>query len=450
MSDNIKILKYILPLFLGWRISLIFIAFFGLGTFINIDQDKRLLYWPSYNLEYWIRWATWDGGHFRAIAENGYLPIQTVFLPLYPILIHILYMFGIPSLWGGLLVSNISLVIALFYFYKLCLLDYKATIAKKAVFALLIFPTAFYLGAVYSESLFLALTISSFYFARKKSWMLAFFLAGLTVITRLVGVAVVLGVAIEYLFENEYLIFSLKTFWKSTIRRILVYMWLVTLIYPAVGKIAFESELFLFHGVIVTLNSFIFNIFLITIGLVIFEFILRNVHFKKVFNIQTLGLVFTILPIFIYILYQGYMFNNPFSFLTNESHWGRVQSYPWDPLVGDLRFLMIHHFFETAVTTRVVTEFLFILIFTTCLLFSIFHSTFRIRISYQIFFFLTLIIPFFSGTTVSVERYMLIIFPVYIIFALIKNEILEKVGIVISTMLLAIYTVLFINNYWVT
>lgn len=75
-------------------------------------------------------------------------------------------------------------------FYKLVRLDYPKKIAFWSIFFLLIFPTSFYFGSIYTESLFLLLTLLSFYYARKKQWLISSFFALLLTVTRPVGIII--------------------------------------------------------------------------------------------------------------------------------------------------------------------------------------------------------------------------------------------------------------------
>ena len=167
-AENRKIVIYIFVSFLLWRTALLLITFFGISVLpihfplegINIPVNQ--------SIQYWQRWANWDGGHFTGIAAHGYLPIQAVFLPLYPLLIKMVSLFHISIFWSGFLLANFFCVTTLFFLYKLALLEFNERIAKNVIFLFLIFPTSFYLGAVYSESLFLTLVLASFFFFRKK------------------------------------------------------------------------------------------------------------------------------------------------------------------------------------------------------------------------------------------------------------------------------------------
>lgn len=128
----------------------------------------------------------WDSWHYITIIQNGYSDLF-VFFPLYPLLVKLVsYFVSIPS--AGYLVSFISLSIALTYLYKLLRLDEDKLIANRTILFLLIFPTALFFSLIYTESLFLALTVAFFYQLRKKHWLTATILGFFVTLTRNVGV----------------------------------------------------------------------------------------------------------------------------------------------------------------------------------------------------------------------------------------------------------------------
>jgi Gpi18-like mannosyltransferase len=92
---------------------------------------------------------------------------------------------------AGILVNNLALLLAMILFYRLVAESYGETVADRAVWYLLIFPTAFFGTAVYSESLFLLSAIGAWYFARHGRWGAAAIFAAAAGLTRLVGVIVV-------------------------------------------------------------------------------------------------------------------------------------------------------------------------------------------------------------------------------------------------------------------
>jgi hypothetical protein len=68
--------------------------------------------------------------------------------------------------------------------------------ARRAVLYLAVFPTALFLQAVYSESLFLVLALGAFLLAERGRWLGAGVTTGLAVLTRVSGVALLPALAI--------------------------------------------------------------------------------------------------------------------------------------------------------------------------------------------------------------------------------------------------------------
>jgi len=67
---------------------------------------------------------------------------------------------------------------------------------------------------------------------------------------------------------------------------------------------------------------------------------------------------------------------------------------------------------------------------------------------YAIFMSTTLIAAFTSGTLMSVGRYSLVMFPLFILLASIRNKTIQFAWIFASTLFLALDIILFVNNYW--
>jgi len=198
-----KLYKWLLGLFLVWRAALLLVAFLGMSfapfklDYLGGGQDlylKNSLLWG---------WANFDGVHYLAIAKQGYLQFQQAFFPFYPLMIRSLAGFFKNYLFSGLLISHLAFLAALFLFHQLIRLDFKEKTAKRSLFYLLIFPTAFYFGSVYTESLFLMLVLGSFYAARKRKWLLAGVLGGMAGATRFVGIFLFPALVIEWWQEKN-------------------------------------------------------------------------------------------------------------------------------------------------------------------------------------------------------------------------------------------------------
>lgn len=156
-------------------------------------------------------WARWDSGWYLDIAANGY-GVSTgffdqrniVFFPLYPILIRIVSFAIADRAWAGFLISNTAFAVALIALYDMTKSAYGVGTARWTVRLLATFPFAFYLSAVYSESVFLLTVVGAFFFAGRRQWAAAAFCAALASATRPYGVIVGLGLAVEYLKQRGF------------------------------------------------------------------------------------------------------------------------------------------------------------------------------------------------------------------------------------------------------
>jgi Gpi18-like mannosyltransferase len=156
-------------------------------------------------------WNTWDTHHYLNIAKEGYSSsmvdekhLLIVFFPLYPFLIKIFSLVFQDHLLSALLISNIAYIFAVFYLYKLVHIDFEKEDALRSIIYFSIFPTAYFLHAAYTESLFLALTLASFYYARKDRWALSGVIGMLAAATRITGIILLPVLVIEYLSQREY------------------------------------------------------------------------------------------------------------------------------------------------------------------------------------------------------------------------------------------------------
>src|SRR5438876_920589 len=176
----------------------------------------------------WLMWQRFDSGYYLYLAHHGYGPASTlhnhanwVFYPLYPILIAgIAFVFGGSSeafSFAGLLISSLAAITAIIYFYLLVNKEYGQRVAARAVLYLSLFPLSFYLSAIYTEALFLALALACIYYARKRSWWIAGLCGGLAALTRSQGIALIVPVAWEYLCVTSERYAPLPTQWPPTL-----------------------------------------------------------------------------------------------------------------------------------------------------------------------------------------------------------------------------------------
>jgi hypothetical protein len=134
--------------------------------------------------------ARWDTTWFVAIAENGYGDgAREAFFPLYPWLLAVGgTVTGGETVLAGIALSTAFAAVALTVLHRLVALDYGLTVARGTVLATAFMPMSFFLSAVYSESLFLMLSVGAVYAARTDRWAWAGILGGLSAATRSAGV----------------------------------------------------------------------------------------------------------------------------------------------------------------------------------------------------------------------------------------------------------------------
>jgi len=112
-------------------------------------------------------WARWDSGWFLRIAQDGYATESSAaFFPLYPTLAGGLgrVLLGHYVL-AGVVVSLAAAFGAFVLLHRLAEDRLGAEGARRTVLYLALFPTALFLQAVYSESLFLVLALAAFLLA---------------------------------------------------------------------------------------------------------------------------------------------------------------------------------------------------------------------------------------------------------------------------------------------
>ncbi len=196
----------IVAIFILWRI-LLFIGAFCAQKFVpylGFFPYKEILI--DYKLPIWISsFANFDGLHYLLIARQNYSQYEQAFFPLYPLLMYFAS-FLIPNvLLSGLLISNFSFAIGLLVFQKYFLLLFpkKTKLSILAPIFLILFPTAFFFGSVYTEGLFFLLSISALYFLEKKNVTLFALFAALSSATRLMGIFLAVPFLFHYFSVNK-------------------------------------------------------------------------------------------------------------------------------------------------------------------------------------------------------------------------------------------------------
>lgn len=153
------------------------------------------------------RFARWDTGYYLMISEFGYRPdgCECAFFPLYPLLIRFVSKaLGISSLWGGLLVSVSCFIGSGLFLYKWVLLEGDSKQALWSVVWLCIFPMSFFFVSLYTESLFLLLSIAAIYFSRRGKFISAGLAIAFAGATRPTAFLLAIPYILEFILQNNF------------------------------------------------------------------------------------------------------------------------------------------------------------------------------------------------------------------------------------------------------
>jgi hypothetical protein len=386
---------------LVWRISLFAIAWMGQFFF---DAKPTFIYKSTGDviLPFLYGWANFDGVHYLNIIDRGYKETGLVqaFFPAFPIITrYLMTLINANPYWTGLLFANIAFLIAIILFYKLLLLDLKEKQVEVALILLLLFPTAFYFGAFYTESLFLLSVAGAFCAARKQNWPATAVFTIIATSTRVVGVALIPALIIELFLQQKKQATLPELFNKSKATKLMAD----------------------------------------------FFYVLWN---------QKRALLFILgggLGLLSYMIYLQRKFADPLYFFHVQSEFGagRQESIITLPQVF-WRYLKILW------TARPIDWKYYSYVLEALAGFGGFVSlilAFKyVRLSYVVFSLGIFIIPTLTGTFSSLPRYLLPAFAIYLTTAKILEIHPASKYLVygISTILLIINTMLFIQGYWVS
>lgn len=200
--------------------------------------------------------VAWDSEYYLGIADGGYdnpcapviAPIARVgsssvpctdpqiitdsgdaklwslsyaFFPLYPLMMRLLSfplaLLGMNAIatatLAGVIISALGTLVAMLALYDLTYEALGEEGGLRAVFYLLIFPTAFFFVQVYTEGLFVGLAFSCLAMLKRKHLVYAALLGIAATLTRAVGITLVIPMAITWIRTNEW--YALDLEWRQ-------------------------------------------------------------------------------------------------------------------------------------------------------------------------------------------------------------------------------------------
>jgi hypothetical protein len=190
------------------RLGIFLTAYLAAPLFLPSANPPPYHLRPPENVLLDVLGSRWDTGFYLSIAEEGYrydgVPLPSVpFFPLLPLIIRAAGWLTGDLMVAGVLVTNLALLLASLLLYRLADEEWGSAVAGRAVWYFLIFPTAFFGSAIYSESLFLLGAIGALYSARRGYWETAGLLALLTTLSRFMGLLVVPLLVLEWVRQRQ-------------------------------------------------------------------------------------------------------------------------------------------------------------------------------------------------------------------------------------------------------
>ena len=363
--------------------SLIFIIFICVGHLqvVTIPDSptnvrEAFVRFENVSIARKLRETMWraDVAHYWVLTHEGYLrqPFdienarsrQFAFFPLHPLLLWLLsHVTKDVMLWGAAL-SNLFLFIGLYFLHKLTLaFGYDQSIARRTLFYTATFPVSYFFSVPLTEALFLMLTVTSFYAAKKEKWWLAGALGAFASAARVNGV----------------------------------------ILLPALLVLSWQM-----YG---------------------------RLEIKKI-----LGLILVPVGLWAFMLYSWWACGDAWAFRHAVAHWGRK---PGFFLTALGKYLIHPHTIIEPWNFNLLNAGSALLCF-----FCVYVLIRRREWALAVYAFLAIFLPLSSGMLQSMDRYALIIFPMFMGLAMVaKSERTDTTIRFVFVILLGIMTALFAANY---
>lgn len=252
--------------------------------------------------------------------------------------------------------------------------ELNRVVAGRTVLYLAIFPMSFYLSAVYTEGLFLALATACIYYARQQSWWIAGLCGGLAALCRSQGIMLVIPLAWEYsrVLSERY----------------------APLPAPLPQKRSERARLR-------------FRCYLLGLSLAAREF--KNWS-------TCLALALVPCGLFAFLLYGRSQTGNLLTtFHVNQVFWGRQLSSPWRVLLYSLRH-------PTLGDPMNWNFWLLNIIMAFAFLSLTIWAFRRLPMIYALYTTLMVLLPLSANLLNSIARYYLVVFPAFILLALFSRD----------------------------
>ncbi|MBI2645376.1 hypothetical protein HYW94_04365 [Candidatus Uhrbacteria bacterium] len=350
-------------------------------SYEGLEQKYDFLAHGQFPQNYWQRF---DANWYLTVVEKGYFfqegkRSNIVFFPLYPLIVKFASFFtGGNGAIAGICVSTIFALFSCWLLFLFAKKEYGEQTAWRSIFFFLAFPVSFFLISIYTESLFIFLSLAAFHCARSRRWLLATLCVALLTATRVTGLAIIPALALEYATQHGY-------------------------------------------------------------------------SLRALFSKKTLLFLLMPLGFFLFLGYQWMIFGDPLLFLNGQGAWQRNASF-FPASIASKFQEYIQEFSLVAdpnnpmpLATRWIDVTFFILFIA-----GIIFTWFKTSKPLALFSAGLLAIPLLSGSLLSMARYMFVAFPLFIA----AGKTFQRpqtlfVTLFLSTLFLSLFSLMFIQFYWV-
>jgi hypothetical protein len=147
--------------------------------------------------------------------------------------------------------------------------------------------------------------------------------------------------------------------------------------------------------------------------------------------------------LFAYMFYLYALMGDPIAFSAVQSQWNRHFSAPWTSINNTVQAIFVGPFTGTSVNH--VIELAFTLAFLGLMVVALR----ALRPSYALYFAASLLVPMCTSSLMSMPRFVLVVFPAFMLLALWGNKPAVNAGLVSAFLpVLGLFTVLYADWYW--